>query len=111
MRMGQHEGQRVDEVRRRRQQPLALLQRLAHQREFIIFQIAQPAVNELGRGGGGVRRQIVALDEHDRQPVQRRLARNGGSVDAAADDQEIIVHRYLLSRWTSACESLCEQNV
>ena len=48
--LGQDEGQRPDDVRRHVQQPLALDQRLSHQPELAIFQIAQTAMDQLGRG-------------------------------------------------------------
>ncbi len=44
----QHKAQRPDDVRGHGPQPLALHQRLAHQREFIMFQIAQSAMDQLG---------------------------------------------------------------
>ena len=42
-----HEAQRPHDVRRGAQQHLALLQRLAHQGELAVLQIAQPAVDQL----------------------------------------------------------------
>ena len=44
----QHEAQRPDDMRRRFQQYLTLDQRLAHQAEFIMLEIAQPAMNQFG---------------------------------------------------------------
>ena len=43
----QHEAQRPDQVRRRAQQHLALLQRGAHQAEFVVLEIAQAAMDQL----------------------------------------------------------------
>ncbi len=48
--MRQHEAQRPDDVRRRTQQHLALDQRLADQPELVVFEIAQAAMDQLGRG-------------------------------------------------------------
>jgi hypothetical protein len=70
-------------------QPLALDQRLAHQPELAIFEIAQPAMDQLGRGGRGVARQIVLLDQQHAQPAPGRIARDPDAVDAAADDQQV----------------------
>lgn len=88
------EGQRPDDVRRHVQQPLALDQRLSHQPELTIFQIAQAAMDQLGRGRGGVARQIVLLDQQHRQAAPGGVARDPRAVDAAADDQQVYpVHR------------------
>lgn len=43
----QHEAHRFDDMRRLGQQHLALGQCLADQSEFVVFQITQPAMNEL----------------------------------------------------------------
>jgi hypothetical protein len=71
------------------QQALALEQGLAHQPELVIFQVAQTAVDQLGRGGGGVPGEIALLAEHDREAAAHRIPRNACAVDAAADDQKI----------------------
>jgi hypothetical protein len=59
--MRQHEAHRPDDVRRMRPQHFALDQRLAHQAEFVIFEIAQAAMDELGGGRGGAAGEIVHL--------------------------------------------------
>ena len=78
-------------MRRRAQQHLALAQRLAHQPEFAVLQIAQAAVDELRgrrRGAGG---EIVLLDQDDAKAAAGGVARDAGAVDAAADDGEIEI--------------------
>ena len=47
--MRQDQPQRVHEMRREPQQHFSLGQRFAHQAEFVIFEIAQPAMDQLGR--------------------------------------------------------------
>ncbi|VXC41641.1 hypothetical protein SPHINGOAX6_10061 [Sphingomonas sp. AX6] len=94
--MGQYEFHRADQMRRGAHQPLAFVQRLMHQPEFVAFEIPQPAMDELGRGGRGVAGEIVLFDEQHRQPVQRRLARDRAAVDPAADDQDVVRHRVCL---------------
>ena len=64
----QDEAQRPDDVRRDPPQHLALHQRLAHQTELVIFQIAQPAVDQLGRRAGGAGRQVARSHRNTRQP-------------------------------------------
>ena len=88
--MRQHEAHRPDQVRPRLHQPLALAKRMRHEAEVVIFQIAQPAMNQLGRSGRGMLRQVVALHQQHAPPVQRRLARDRASIDAAADDQQVV---------------------
>ncbi len=66
------EVQRPDDVRRGGQQHLALHERLAHQREVQVLQVAQAAVDQLGAGRGGVRGQIVLLAQHDTTGRARR---------------------------------------
>src|SRR5262249_5580818 len=87
--MRQHEGQWPNDMRRVAQQNLALNQRLADQTELVIFEIAQPAVDQLRAGRGGGAGEIVLLDQQDAEPAPRGVARNTSTVDAAADDQEI----------------------
>ena len=90
--MRQDEFEAVDQVRRRLQQPLALVKRLRDQAEIVIFEIAQAAVNQLGRFRRRLTGEIALVDEQHRQAKQRRLARDRAAVDAAADDEEIVVH-------------------
>ena len=88
--MRHDEGKRPDDVRRGAQQHFALLQRLAHQAELVILEVAQSAVDELGAGGRGVGREIVLLAKQDGQTATRRIARDAGAVDATADDEQIV---------------------
>ena len=46
----QDEAQRPDDVGSGPQQNLALLQRMAHEHEIIVFEVAQTTVNQLGAG-------------------------------------------------------------
>ena len=87
----QHEAHRPDEVRRHPQQHLALGQRLAHQPERAVLEIAQAAVDELGRGRRGARAEVVLLQQQHAQAPAGGVARDAGAVDAAADDGEIVV--------------------
>ena len=87
----QHEAHRPDDVRRHPQQHLALGQRLAHQPERAVLEIAQAAVDELGRGRRGARAEVVLLQQQHAQAAAGGVARDAGAVDAAADDGEIVV--------------------
>ena len=72
----QHERQRLDEVRRLRDQHLALGERLGHQPELVVLEVAQAAVDQLGAPLRGGRREVVALDEQRREPAAGGVARH-----------------------------------
>jgi hypothetical protein len=86
-----HEAQRPHDVRRALEQHLALLQRLAHQRELVVLQVAQPAVDQLGGRRRGVRGKIVLFAQHHAPAAAREVACNAAAIDAAADDQHVAV--------------------
>ena len=85
------ERQRPHQVRGQSPERLALAQRLAHEPEVEQLEVAQAAVDELGgaRGGGGG--EIALLDQRDRQPAQRQVARGAGAGHAAADDDDVVL--------------------
>ncbi len=87
----QHEAQRPDQMRRRAQQHLALAQRLAHQPELALLQVAQAAMDQLRGCRRGAGRKVVLLDEHDLEAAAGGIARDAGAIDAAADDGEVEV--------------------
>ncbi len=63
----------ADEVRREAEEPAALGERLAHEPEPELLQVAQPAVDEArgatGRAGG----DVGPLDERDAEASARRI--------------------------------------
>src|SRR5271163_2450524 len=69
---------------------LALQQRFADESKLEIFEIAKAAVDEFGRGAGGAGRQIALFAQEDRPAAPRRVSRNSASIDAAADDGEVV---------------------
>jgi hypothetical protein len=76
-------------VRGDAQQHLALRERLGDEAELVVLEVAQAAVDELGRPRRGGAGEVGLLREQHRQPAARGIARNAGAVDAAADDEEI----------------------
>ena len=72
-------------------QRFALRQRMAHKGKLEKLQIAQSAVKQLGRGRGCGPAQIAHLGQTDRQAPPRRIARDAAAVDAAADDEKIVL--------------------
>src|SRR5262249_7738938 len=67
----------------------ALDQRLADQAELVIFEIAQPAVHELGRPGRRPARQVIHSPQKNGAAPPRRIARDTAAIDAASDDGEV----------------------
>ena len=59
--------------------------------ERAMLEIAKPAVDQLGRGLRRARGEIVLLDQQHAQAAAGGVARDAGTVDAAADDGEIVV--------------------
>ena len=92
----QHEAHRPDHMRRHAQQHFALVQRLAHQPEGAVLEIAQAAMDQLAGGRGGAGGEIVHLDQQHAQAAAGGVAGEAGSVDAAADDGEVEVGHCLL---------------
>ena len=85
----QHERQRLDDVRRLPQHHLALGERFADQPEFVLLEIAQAAVDQLGAPLRRGRRDVALLDHEHLEPASGRIARDARAVDAPADDEEI----------------------
>ena len=71
--------QRLDQVRREVDVDLALQQRLADEPEIEVLQVAQTAVDELGRARRRAAGEVVALHQRDAVP-----ARGGVERDARA---------------------------
>ena len=92
----QHDAQRPDDVRRHAQQDLALGKRLVHQTDGAMFEVAQAAMDQLGGGRGGAGGEVVLLDQQHAQAAAGGIARQPYTVDAAADDREVVVGHSLL---------------
>ena len=87
----QQDARRPDDMRGDAQQRLALVERLAHQAEGAVLQIAQAAMNELGGGRRGAGTEVVHLDQQHPHAAAGGVAGEPGSVDAAADNGEVVV--------------------
>ncbi|MCY1325845.1 hypothetical protein D9M69_113330 [compost metagenome] len=55
-----------------------------------MLEIAQAAMNELGGAGRGAGGEIVHFGQGDRVSAADRVARDAASVDAAADDEDVV---------------------
>ena len=87
--MRQNEAQRPDDMGRGLEQHFALDQRFAHQPEFIMLEIAQAAMDELGRGRGRGAGKIALLGEDDLETPPGCITRDAAAIDAAANDRQI----------------------
>ncbi len=99
--VGQHDPQRLHDMGRYAQQHLAFPQRLPHEAEIIIFEIAQPAVDQPGRSRGCAAGEIVHLAEIDCEPATCGVARDAAAIDAAADDGEVEGCCHVPSLWNT----------
>ena len=86
---GHDQRQRAHEVRRQRDHQLALEQRLAHEPEVEVLQVAQAAVDELARAARGARGVVGALEQRHAVAARGRVERDAGARDAAADDDDV----------------------
>jgi len=86
----QDETQRPDDVGGEAPQHLALHQRLAHQAELVVLEIAQSTVDELGGRGGGGAGEVALLEEDGCKSPSGRIARDAAAIDAPSDDSEVV---------------------
>src|SRR5581483_720889 len=74
-----------------------------------VLEIAQAAVDQLGRGRRGRLREIALLHQQHLEAAARRVARDAGAVDAAADDEQVVVGHaagdYKLAAGTPICRA------
>ena len=75
------------------QQPLPLVEGLVDQAVVALLEIAQAAVDQLGRLRRGPRREVLGLDQGGPQPPGGGVEGHAASGDAAPDDQHVEVLR------------------
>jgi hypothetical protein len=93
-RLRHQEAQRADDVRRALEQHFALGQRLAHEAEMVLLQIAQAAMDQLAGRGRRVLGQVVLFAQDDGQAAPGRVARDPGAVDAATHDEDVAIDTF-----------------
>jgi hypothetical protein len=81
--------QRPHQVRRQVDEQRALEQRLAHQSDVEVLEVAQAAVDELGRPARGPRRVVLGVDQRNAVPARRRVERHARAGDPAADHHHV----------------------
>jgi len=92
---GHDEVQRVDKVRRVAQQQATLVQRLAHESDVALLQVAEAAVDELRASAGSPLGEIALLHQRCLQPARRCVHRHAQAGRAAADDEHVPERRLL----------------
>ena len=60
-----------------------------------MLEVAQTAMDQLGRSRGGRLRQVAALDQQNPPAAAGGVAGDAGAIDAAADDQQVEVGRQI----------------
>ncbi len=84
------EGDRAHEVRRDRGGvQTAFLERLVHQREIHLLEVAQATVHEFGGTTGRAGGEVALLDKTDGEPAGRGIEGATDAGDTAADDQHV----------------------
>ena len=65
------------------------MERLAHQPEFQLLEVAQPAVEHLRRAARGAGSEVARLDQGDLEPARGGIQGAPGAHHAAADDHDV----------------------
>ncbi len=76
-------------MRRELEQPPALAARLEDEVQIAVLQVAHAAVDEARRAARSPRREVLALDQRDREAPPGGVPRDARARDPAADDQEV----------------------
>ena len=84
--VGQDEAQRPDYMRRHIEENFTFAQAFADQAKLVIFQIAESAMDQFGRGGRRPAGEIVLLAEKDGESASGGIAGDTAAIDAAADN-------------------------
>jgi len=80
---------RPDQLGGEAQQQVALAAGLTGRRDVPLADVAETAVDHLGRPAGGPGGEILALDDEGAHPARGRVPQHAGTGDSAADDQQI----------------------
>ncbi len=87
---GDEERQRPDQVRGQLHELRALEQRLAHEAEVEVLQVAQAAVDQLRRAARRARREVAPLDERHAVPARGGVEGHAGTGDPPADHDQVV---------------------
>ncbi len=88
--VGRHdEGQPLCHLRRIGQQRGALVQRLVHQADVALRQVAHAAVDQLRGARGGALGEVLSFQQQHRESARRCIQRHAQPGGAAADDGQV----------------------
>src|SRR5262245_56538317 len=83
------------------QPPFAMC--LTHETDVPEPEVAEPTVDQLGRGARRGAREVACVDERDCETCPRGMGCGGGADDAAAHDQQVeLAGRKLIQRFAAA---------
>ena len=86
---GHDERLQADEVAGDPDERRALCERLPDQAEAELLQVAEAAMDELGRAAARAHGQVVALDERCAQAARCRVQQGADTRDAATHDEHV----------------------
>ena len=86
---GHDERQVADQVRSILSKQPALLERLHHQRDVALLEVAHAAVHELGAPARGALAEVVLFEEHDVVSAARGIHGDADTGGTAADDDDV----------------------
>ena len=87
--IGMRNGRRLDQVGGVAAQALALVERFVDEPDLALLEVAQAAVDQLGRLRRRARGEVVALDERGAQPTGGGVEGAPDAGDAAADHEHV----------------------
>ena len=87
--IGIRNGSDTDQVGCVLEESLTLGQRLVDEADLALLEVAQAAVDQLRRLGGGSRREVVTFDQRGLHAPRGRVEHHAGAGDAAADHHEV----------------------
>ncbi|MNV26608.1 hypothetical protein D3C71_1177330 [compost metagenome] len=86
----QHETHLLDDVRSLGQQHFTFGQGFTHQAEFVMFEVAQAAVNQLAAGRRGMAGQVILFTKEHRETATGGIRCDPHAIDPATDDGDIV---------------------
>ena len=90
---GRHQDRkRLDQSRRHPQESRPFPDGVSHPDEVAAGQIPDAAVHDPQAVGRGRRPEIVPLQQGDLEPAQHRVPRDAGALNAASDDQNVVLY-------------------
>src|SRR6202051_5371986 len=98
---------RTPQMRRDPHPAVALGQRRAHAPKRLPLEHPEIAVNQSRRGAGSGAAEVALFEQNDPKTAPRGVARNGDTIQPAADDRKVVVrHARTIASSSDACPAL-----